>query len=68
MRERGHATYMTTDSYNVSLLQEVSNFIAGVVSGFEALWALVARWEDVCSYNVDDCIEKGINVSQLICL
>ena len=63
MSEQGRITYVAADGYNVSLVQEVSDFVASVVAGFKASWALVARWEDVCSYRDDDCIEKGDNVS-----
>ena len=61
MRKQGQLLYKVF--INDSVVEQVSNFVAGHVTGFEASWALVARWEDVCSFRKSQCYNEGIGVS-----
>ena len=62
MRKQGQLLYKMFSSGLV--LEQVNEFVAGHVTGFEASWALVARWEDVCSLRADECSKQQIGVSE----
>ena len=62
MKKQGQILYKVFSSGSV--LEQVSDFVASHVTDFEASWALVARWEDVCLYLDNDCLDNQIGVSE----
>ena len=62
MEDQGQLLYKVLS--NGTVLDQISNFVAAHVTDFEASWALVARWEDVCLYGDSDCLNNQIGVSE----